>query len=191
MTKLWPCHKYCQGPIAAAIEVRDQGVRPDDIESVTLYLSEMGIENQQVYNRSEITVREHADHNMPYYTSRALLDGNVTDHDFDPERFRERRVLDMMKRVHLKLNPDLDDHTENWDAIKMEVKLKNGKVHKADVFDPPGSLENPPTDTMLVKKFMGIAEGHLGKAGAEKAVETILNVDQITDLGRLMNVLSA
>lgn len=191
MTKLWPCHKYCQGPVAAAVEVYDQGVRADDIESVTLYLSEMGIENQQVYNRSEITVREHADHNMPYYTSRALLDGNVTDHDFDPERFRERRVLDMMKRVSLKVNPELDDHSENWDAIKIEVKLKNGKVHKADVFDPPGSLENPPSDELLVKKFIGLAEGPLGKAGAENAVDTILNIDQITDLSQLVSTLTS
>jgi 2-methylcitrate dehydratase len=189
MTKLWPCHKYCQGPIAAAVELYDQGVRPEDIESVTLFLSAMGIENQQVYNRSEITVREHADHNMPYYVSRALLDGNVTDHDFDPERFRERRALDMMKRVSLRLNPNLEDHTENWDAVNLEVKLRNGKIHKAEVMEPPGSLENPPTDEMLVKKFMGMAEEHLGKAGAQKAVETILSVDQITDLGRLMSVL--
>jgi 2-methylcitrate dehydratase len=190
MTKMWPCHKYCQGPIAAAIDVYDQGVRPDDIESVTVFLSAMGVENQQVYNRSEITVREHADHNMPYYVTRALLDGNVTDHDFDPERFREHRSLDMMKRVSLKLNPDLDDHTKQWDAINMEVKLRNGKVHKAEVMHPPGTLENPPTDTMLVTKFMGLAEEHLGKAGAEKAVETILGVDKLTDLGKLMSVIS-
>lgn len=189
MTKMWPCHKYCQGPIAAAVEVYDQGVRPDDIESVTVFLSEMGIENQQVYNRSEITVREHADHNMPYYVTRALLDGNVTDHDFEPERFRESRVLDTMKRVSLRLNPELDDSPDNWDVVKIEVKLRNGTVHKAEVIDPPGSLENPPTDTMLVKKFIGMAEEHLGKAGADKAVETILKVDQITDLGRLMSVL--
>ena len=189
MTKMWPCHKYCQGPIAAAVEVYDQGVRPEDIESVTVFLSAMGIENQQVYNRSEITVREHADHNMPYYVTRALLDGNVTDHDFEPERFRESRVLDTMKRVTLRLNPDLADSPDNWDVVKIEVKLRNGKVHKAEVIDPPGSLENPPTDTMLVKKFMGMAEDHLGKAGAEKAVETILEVDQISDLGRLISVL--
>ncbi|MFT7459861.1 MAG: 2-methylcitrate dehydratase [Planctomycetota bacterium] len=191
MTKMWPCHKYCQGPIAAAIEVYDQGVKPDEIESITVFLSAMGIENQQVYNRSEITVREHADHNMPYYVTRALLDGNVTDHDFDPESFRERRALDTMKRVRLRLNPNLDDSPENWDHVKMEVKLRNGKVHKAEVINPPGTLENPPTETMLVKKFMGMAEEHLGKAGAEKAVETILDVDQITDVGRLMNVLTA
>ena len=191
MTKMWPCHKYCQGPIAAAIEVYDQGVRPDDIESITVFLSAMGIENQQVYNRSEITVREHADHNMPYYVTRALLAGNVKHHDFDPERFRESRALDMMKRVSLRLNPDLDDSPDNWDHVKMEVKLRNGQVHRAEVIHPPGTLENPPSDRILVQKFTNMAEEHLGKAGAEKAVETILNVDQITDLGRLMSVLTA
>jgi 2-methylcitrate dehydratase len=191
MIKMWPCHKYCQGPVAAALEVRDQGVRPGDIENVTLFLSPMGIENQQVYNRSEITSREHADHNMPYYTSRALLDGNVKHHDFDPERFRERRALDMMKRVNLKLNPNLDDSPDNWDHVKMEVKLRNGQVHRAEVIHPPGTLENPPSDRILVQKFTNMAEEHLGMAGAEKAVETILNVDQITDLDRLTNVLSA
>ncbi len=191
MTKLWPCHKYCQGPIAAAVEVYDQGVRSDDIDSATLYLSVMGIENQQVYNRSEILVREHADHNMPYYTARALVDGNVTDHDFDPERFREPRVLDMMKRVELKLNRDLNDHVENWDAVKLEVRLKNGNVHKADIFDPPGTLENPPTDALLVKKFMGLAQGPLGKAKAEQAVDTILNLEKASNLGQLLGVLTA
>ena len=191
MIKMWPCHKFCQGPVAAALEVYDKGVRPDDIENVTLFLSPMGIENQEVYNRSEITTREHADHNMPYYTSRALLDGNVKHHDFDPERFREPRALDMMKRVSLRPNPDLDDNPDHWDHVKMEVKLRNGQVHTVEVAHPPGTLENPPTDRILVQKFTNMAAEHLGKAGAEKAVETILKVDQITDLGRLMSVLTS
>ena len=96
-----------------------------------------------------------------------------------------------MKRVNLKLNPDLDDHIENWDAVKLEVKLRNGKVHKTDVFDPPGSLENPPTEDMLIKKFMGLAQGPLGQAKAEKAVDTILNVDQLADLGQVMSILTS
>jgi 2-methylcitrate dehydratase len=189
MTKLWPCHKFCQGPIAAAIDIYDQGVRPDEIDNVTLYLSEVGMENQQVYNRSEILVREHADHNMPYYTARALLDGNVTDNDFAPQRFREPRALDLMKRFNLRLNTNLKDHTENWDAVNLEVKLRNGKVHKAEVFNPPGSMENPPSDILLVKKFMGMAEEHLGKAGAEQVIDTVLNVDKIEDLGKLVSKL--
>ncbi|NNE37123.1 MAG: hypothetical protein HKN08_02365, partial [Gammaproteobacteria bacterium] len=132
-----------------------------------------------------------ADHNMPYYTVRALLDGNVKHHDFDPERFREQRALDLMKRVSLQPNPELDDNPDHWDHVKMEVNLKNGQVHRAEVAHPPGTLENPPSDRILVQKFTNMAEGPLGRAKADQAVETILNIDQVGDLDKLIGVITS
>ena len=41
--------------------------------------------------------RETADHSLPYITAVALIDGEVTDKQFAPERFTEPKIVEFLK----------------------------------------------------------------------------------------------
>lgn len=71
----------------------------------------------------------------------------------------------------------------------MQVKLRNGAVLKAEVPHPPGSLQNPASDEMLMKKFLTLCEGKGSKQEAERAAEVILSVDKISNLRELFSAL--
>ena len=136
---------------------------------------------------TEINTREHADHSVPYTVARALLDGNVTVSDFDEARFRDPRALALVRKVALVSDAALSN--ENIGA-KLKVVARDGSVLTAEVPIPPGNMLNPAGDAALTRKFLALSEAVLGRQRAEAAVETILAVDTMSDLGGLVNALA-
>jgi len=184
--KLWPCVGTAQAPIAAALEIYKQQPRADEIERVTVSLSEFAY-RQQIAYPAEINTREHADHSVPYLVARALLDGGVVVGDFGEKRFRDPKALAMIKKITLRSEPSLS----NADiGAKVQAVSRTGRVTSANVPIPPGSMSNPPDDASLARKFLALSEGVLGRASAEQAIETILSVDTMPNLGKLLDAIT-
>jgi 2-methylcitrate dehydratase len=187
--KLWPCFVYAQAPIAAALEIHNRKVAPEDIQNVTVGLSDVAYRNQQDF-LGEITAREHADHSVPYAVARALLDGDVKVDDFDGRRFREPRAVEVIRKVSLRSDSGLSRPDQEALGAKLEVRLRNGLVLKADVLNPPGSLQNPADDASLMKKFLALSEQVLGKDRAPRAAEVILSAEKVTALKDLLEAVT-
>jgi 2-methylcitrate dehydratase len=184
--KLWPCVGTAQAPIAAALEVYKRQPRAQDIAAITVGLSDFAY-RQQISYPEEISTREHADHSIPYLVARALLDGDVRVTDFAQARFKDPRALELKRKLAVRPDPSLSN--ENLGA-NLEVTVQNGTVLTARVPIPPGNMLNPAGDPELTRKFLALAEPVLGGAGAQKAIELILAVDTMPDLGNLLNALS-
>ena len=185
--KLWPCVGTAQAPIAAALEIRKRQPGLDEISAVTVALSDFAYKQQAAYPE-EINSREHADHSIPYTVARALLDGDVKVNDFEEKRFKEPRALALMRK--LAVRPERSLSNENLGA-NLEVRLQNGTVLMANVPIPPGNMLNPADDADLTRKFLALSESVLGKARAQRAIEVILGVETMSNLGTLLNALSA
>jgi 2-methylcitrate dehydratase PrpD len=116
-----------------------------------------------------------------------LLDGDVRVTDFEEARFKDPRALALKRK--LKVRPDATLSNENLGA-DLEVTLQNGSALTARVPIPPGNMLNPAGDADLTRKFLTLSEAVLGKERAQKAIEVILAVDTLPDLGNLLNALS-
>ena len=184
--KLWPSVGTAQAPIAAALAIRKQLARPEDISTITVGLSDFAYKQQTAFP-TEINTREHADHSVPYTVARALLDGDVGVNDFEENRFRDPRALALVRKVALRPDAALSD--ENLGA-NLEVVSRDGTVLKANVPIPPGNMLNPADDAELTRKFLALSTGVLGRQRAQRAVELILAVDTTPGLGTLVDALS-
>jgi 2-methylcitrate dehydratase len=51
--------------------------------------------------------RETADHSLPYITAIALIDGEITDRQFEPERFKDPKVWKFLENVKVERNAEL------------------------------------------------------------------------------------
>jgi len=184
--KLWPCVGTAQAPIAAALDIYKRQLVAEEITAITVGLSDFAY-RQQISYPEEISTREHADHSIPYLVARALLDGNVRVTDFEPERFKDPRALALKRKLMVRPDTALTD--ENLGAA-MEVTLRNRNVLSDRVPIPPGNMLNPASDADLTRKFLALAEGVLGRTRAERAIEVVLAVDTMDDLGSLLSALS-
>ena len=188
--KIWPCFVWGQAPIAAALEIHRQKPVPEEIQSITVGLSEAGYQNQQDYV-GEITAREHADHSVPYVIARALLDGQVTVNDFEERRFKEPRAVGLVKKVALRSDPLLSGPGREAYGAKIEVQLRNGSVLRAELPAPPGSMQNPADEEILGKKFLALSKNVLGSVRAQKAAEIILSVERTSNLKDLLSAVAS
>ncbi|HKB09779.1 MAG TPA: MmgE/PrpD family protein [Vicinamibacterales bacterium] len=188
-TKMWPSIGTSQAPIAAALSIRSRGVKADDIQRVTLHLSDFGYQQQQGFHGA-INTREHADHSVWYLVARAFIDGDVRIEDFDERRFRDPKPLAFIERITVVSDPALTTAGGDVLGARMEVVLRDGSVQKADVPYPPGSYQNPATDAQIQHKFLTLAERTLGKAGGERAMQAILGIDTKKDLTELIAALT-
>ena len=188
--KLWPCVGTAQGPIAAALEIYRQKPSPDEIETITVALGDFSFKNQQEF-QGEINAREHADHSVPYTVARALLDGAVKVDDFEEKRYKDPRALELIQKVKLRSEPSLTTPGQDALGANIEVRLRNGRVLKAEMPYPPGSVQNPADEESITKKFLALSESVLGKDRSHKAIETILSVETKTNLKDLVDVVSA
>jgi 2-methylcitrate dehydratase len=184
--KLWPCVGTAQAPIAAALDVSKRQPRAEEIAAITVALSDFAY-RQQIAYPEEISTREHADHSIPYLVARALLDSDVRVTDFEQARFKDPRALALKKK--LTVRPEASLSNENLGA-NLEVTLLNGAVLTASVPIPPGNMLNPAGDAELTRKFLALSEAVLGSARAQRAIEVILAVDTMPDLGNLLSALS-
>jgi 2-methylcitrate dehydratase len=184
--KLWPCVGTAQAPIAAALEIQRRQPRAEEISSITVALSDFAYRQQAAYPE-DISTREHADHSIPYLVTRALLDGDVRVTDFAEARFRDPRALALKRKLAIRPEASLSDESL---GANLEVTLQNATVLTANVPIPPGNMLNPAGDAELTRKFLALSETVLGRARAQRAIEVILSVDTMPDLGELLNSLS-
>jgi 2-methylcitrate dehydratase len=188
-TKMWPSIGTAQAPIAAALQLRDKGVKAADVKAITLHLSDFGYQQQKDF-MGEINTREHADHSALYLVARAFIDGDVRIEDFEEKRYRDPQAIAFINKIKLVMDPALTTSGGDVLGCKLDVELNNGTKQVADMPYPPGSYQNPATDQQIEHKFANLAEGIVGKAGAKRATDVILAIDSKKDLKELIAALS-
>ncbi|MEE9569294.1 MAG: MmgE/PrpD family protein [Candidatus Binatia bacterium] len=188
-TKVSPCVFIAQAPIAAALKIHSQGLAIEEIKMITVGLGDLGYKNQQRYLKGGITTREDADHSVPYCVARVFVDGELRLDHFEEKALKDPRVLELVKKVSFRRDPKLTALYPEITGANVEVMLRNGNTLKAEFPYPPGHTRNPLSDDGLVRKFLGLADGLLVKDQAQKAVEMILHVEDLSDVGVLRDTL--
>ncbi len=185
--KVWPCLFVAQAPIAAAVELYKQGVRAADITKITIALSDFAYKQQKRFQQSGVSTREDADHSVPYTVSRIFLDGALWLPQFEEHKLTEPGVVELMKKISFRRDLKLP---KRMGAI-VEVELRDGRKKRARMPYGPGHTKNPVGAGEVAKKFHALADDVLGAERARKAAEMILHVENIPNIGTLMEALVA
>src|SRR5207249_9499830 len=105
--KFAPAEYHSQSAIEAALFLRKQ-IDVAEVKSVTIESHDASVDiigSEPEKWRPETP--ETADHSLPYITAIALIDGEVTNKQFEPERFADPRVWKFLENVHVERNAEL------------------------------------------------------------------------------------
>ena len=111
--------------------------------------------------------------------------------DFEERRFKEPRAVALVKKVALRSDPSLSGPGQEAYGVKIEVQLRNGSILRAELPDPPGSMQNPADEGILGKKFLALSENVLGRVRAQKATDVILSIDRTSNLKDLLSAVAS
>src|ERR1700746_1593401 len=162
--KYWPAEYHSQSAIEAALFLRGQiddlaKIKRVVIESHDASVDIIGSEPEKWTPKT----RETADHSLPYITAIALIDGEITDRQFEPERFKDPRVWKFLENVKVERTDELSAMYPEAVGNIVHVDLADGRRLTRRVDYPLGNAKNRLKDSAVEGKFLGLVEPVIGE----------------------------
>jgi 2-methylcitrate dehydratase len=185
--KYWPAEYHSQSAIEAAMFLRKEIDDPAKIQSVRIESHDASVDIiGSEPEKWKPETRETADHSLPYITSIALIDGEVTDKQFQPERFMDPKIWKFLERVTVERNAELSSLYAKAVANIVHVTMEDGRTLTKRVDYPLGNAFNPVSDEQLEGKFNALVVPFLGDERAKKILDLGWKLDEAKNVDGLM-----
>ena len=188
--KYWPAEYHSQSAVEAALSLRKEigdfaKVKSMTIESHDASVDIIGSEPE----KWKPETRETADHSLPYITAIALIDGEITEKQFAPDRFTDSAVWKFLENVKVARHGELSGMYPEAVANIVHVDLVDGRRLTKRVDYPIGHAKNPLQDSEVENKFFALVEPAIGQKRAKKIVDLTWKLDQAANVDELMKAL--
>jgi 2-methylcitrate dehydratase len=188
--KFWPAEYHSQSAIDAALRLRREIGDVSRVAGVDIYTFEASYNIIGKYAEAWAPkTRETADHSLPYCTAVALLDGEVTLRQFDPERFTAPDVLQLLTKVKVHLDDALTPRYPRGIPNRIVVTLTDGTRLTQEVEFPRGHAGNPMTDAEVEAKFRALVEPRYGTKTAGAVLERCWRFNEVTNVTNVLGLL--
>jgi 2-methylcitrate dehydratase PrpD len=180
--KRWSVGSPIQAPLdSLSILIKEHGVKAEQVEKLTI----------RVAHRDKNTTdnRDMPDICMQHMCALMLIDGTVTfKSSHDDKRMRDRRVLEIRKKVVLEGDDALTRTMPARQGI-VEIALRDGRSLRHHTTAVRGTAENPMTRAEVDAKSYDLIAPVIGKARARKLCDAIWNLEGVKDVRKLRPLL--
>jgi 2-methylcitrate dehydratase len=193
--KFWPAEYHSQSAIAAAFDLRKEigagdqtldAIERIDIDSFDASVDIIGSDPEKWRPKT----RETADHSLPYCVAVALADGEVGHAQFEPERFGDARLLDLVARIAVHRDAGLSARYPAGIPNRLRIKLKSGRELVREVEFPRGHARNPMSDAEVEAKFDTEAAAHLVVPKRNALLQRVWALEKQDKIGELMSLVA-
>jgi 2-methylcitrate dehydratase len=191
--KAYPCVGTAQAMVAAVLEARAGLTDPvHEIKQIEVRMADIPFVRGQVDDeeRRRPTSRETADHSFYYLTAVTLLDGELTQAQFEEERWLEPSIKTLMERISIRSDPSLNVYTPGSYPCVIQLTTEKGTGRTVEVFYPKGHPKNPMASSDVEAKFRGCTRSVLSEAEQTKIVSLVYNLENLTSVNVLMDCLA-
>ncbi len=188
--KGFPLGLYSQTVVDAALQVRQQLPRLDDIQSVHIATLQTAVNimagDAEKWHPAN---RETADHSMPYTAAVALLYGTVAARHFDTAYLHNPELLNLVQKVTVSVSEEANRRAPEAMLSQVEVTTTAGARYRAEVPYHRGHYKNPMSDQEVEAKFRDLARDLLAPAQIEALLTHLWNLEQIEDIGQVIRLM--
>lgn len=182
--RLWPSASTTQGLVTALFDLIEQHeIDVGKVRKVRVSMSKVGNDMHSTFPRYkgkfEALLSAH------YAVAAVLHDRALTLTQFEPRRYEDAKLRAFAaERVDVREDPSL-----TGTQTIIEADLSDGRTLKVRSDVPRGSPEKPLTRAQVEAKFRTYAEGRLDAARIDKVVATVAGLEDLSSVGRLMELL--
>jgi 2-methylcitrate dehydratase len=185
--KFWPAEYHSQSAIEAALLLRKDFVDPTQVRAMTIESHDASVDIiGSEPEKWKPTTRETADHSLPYITAIALIDGEVTNKQFEPGRFTDPKIWKFLENVKVRRNAELSAMYPDAVANIVHVDLADGRRLTKRVDYPLGHAKNPLKDSEVEGKFFALVAPTIGEKRARGIVDLAWKLDGARNVDELI-----
>jgi len=120
----------------------------------------------------------------------ALLDGELTEAQFEDGRWFEPSIMALMERMTIRTDASLNKYTPESFPCVLHIAMANGENRVVKVFYHKGHAKNRMSPAEVEGKFRACARGVLSEAQQAKIISLVRDLEKLASLTELMNHLS-
>jgi 2-methylcitrate dehydratase PrpD len=164
--KPWPCCRSLHGPIALALQLRDQ-LSPRIAEIAAVRVETYS----QASDRSvQDAVGDDAQFSIPVAVALAIQTGNVT-YDGLVHGQTDPTISALARLVSVQEDCDFSRRYPSVRPARLVITTKTGQTLSCELDYPPGEPQTPVSDAVLAQKFSANCAPIIGEDQASKAAE--------------------
>jgi 2-methylcitrate dehydratase PrpD len=176
------CCGHAFAAIDGALALRDRhGLAPDRIRQIRVgtYRTAVEVTGKPEPPRTAFEGK----FSLRYVVATALVRGSVRLDAFGPERLADPAVRDLMGRIALEIDPELDAQFPNRRAAIVEIETVEGERLRHLQPTRKGDPEAPLSDAELEAKFLELATPVVGARRAASLRDEIARLDRAPRTG--------
>ncbi len=186
--KPFPCCRCNHTTIALAFGLREQGIKPQDIASVEIWLPQV---NYQTVGQPYDVTRDsvvHAQFNAAYSFARALTDGRVDLRTYTKPLITDPAIAELAAKVVV--SPDPDEPPTAMGPSRIRLTRTDGSIVEVADRLVPGSPEKPMSEEAILDKFRGCMSFGLDLQAkdVDPFIERVLDIESVSDIRELVSV---
>jgi 2-methylcitrate dehydratase PrpD len=167
--------------------VKEHDLRPGDIETIEVGTNS-NVPNALIYPMPKTALE--GKFSIPFCMAIAVLERKTGIAQFVDRKVRDRKVVEMMKKVTLYVDDELEALGYDQVRSRIRVKLKSGKMIEGRYDVARGHPQKPMSWAELGDKFRDCADLVLPRKNAEQAIQFVSRLEQLRSLKPLLRVLS-
>ncbi len=186
--KPFPSGSLGHPSIAAMLQlVEEHDIEPENVERIT-FRAGHNILNPLRYMQPGTPLE--AKFSIPFVMAAAVLRRRVGIHEFREDFVKSPGVADMMGRVSVTFDAEIDARGYDRMRSAIEVRLADGRVLRTQADTYPGGPEQPLTPQQLAAKFRECAALVLTGDQVETVLRLVEQVDRISRVADLVDALT-
>jgi len=187
--KAFPTEALTHQPITATLEaMQDNNLKPDEVKEVLVETTKRGVDILSDEGKYHPKTKETADHSLPYCVAVAIAKGNVLPSDFEEEALQDRTVLDLIPRIKVIANPEIDSIFPSIKRAIVTISTYDGRTFKKQEDFAKGQPERPLSEKELLAKFHANAQV-LSERQRERLIQATFAIEKYRNLRKFIPLL--
>ena len=179
--KMYPSCRYTHAPLEALEAIcAENGLRPGDIDSITVRTSEFATYGAITSPESAIDAK----YSIPYVLGAFLTRGSLGVSAFRNDAVRDPEILSQAQKVRVEADPGYEARAAEglWGAA-VEVETADGSVLRADVHDAESGVGVGKAE--LVEKFETMLSHRSGPFDVDRLCRDCLGIERLATVRSL------
>jgi 2-methylcitrate dehydratase len=184
---------HSQSALEGVLELKEEyGFAAQDVERVEVEIFDVAydiIGGGEEGDKTVVEIKEQADHSLPYMVAVAILDGQVTPEQYQPERIQRQDVKTLLRQVHIRPSAAYSQRFPDEMPCRITVLLHDGRQLVKEKQDYEGFHTRPMSWERVAAKFERLSATFAATALQQEILDAISSLESI-QIGELMELLA-
>jgi len=187
-SKLYPTCRHSQAAIEGVLDLAEEdGFEYDEVQAVWVGTHQLAVDLTGIIKEPKNSAE--AKFSLAYGVALALREHSVGICHLTPEYWNDPINRELAARVTIVVDPEVQSFYPKKRGAKVEIRLKDGRTLKKELYDLKGSPDNPVGWKELEKKFVANLTGIYSPASIAVLIELIRNLEQWDNIQQIMDIL--